>query len=54
MSAGSHHIINCVIRGGSNAYLNEKLIHHIFLINLLSDSIKYSSQGGRVDFSLTC
>ena len=31
MSAGSHHIINCVIWGDdSNAYLDEKLIHHIF------------------------
>ena len=30
-SAGSYHIINCVIRGkDSNAYLDEKLIHHIF------------------------
>lgn len=55
MSAGSPHIINCAIRGDeSNAYLDEKLIHHVFLINLLSNSIKYSPQGGKVDFSLTC
>ncbi len=43
-SVSSHHIINCVIQGDdSKAYLDEKLIHHIFLINLLSNSIKYSS-----------
>lgn len=54
-SADSHHIINCVIRGDDiNAYLDEKLIEHIFLINLLSNAIKYSPQGGKVDFSLTC
>ncbi|PSB33169.1 sensor histidine kinase [Chlorogloea sp. CCALA 695] len=54
-SAGSNHIINCVIRGDdSNAYLDKKLTHHIFFINLLSNAIKYSPQGGKVDFSLTC
>ena len=53
MSVGSNHVINFVSQGDDNAYLDEKLIHHI-LSNLLSNAIKYSPQGGEVNFNLTC
>ncbi len=51
MSVGSKHTINFVSQGNDNAYLDEKLLHHI-LSNLLSNAIKYSPQGGEVSFKL--
>jgi len=51
MSVGSERTIDFVSQGNDNAYLDEKLLHHI-LSNLLSNAIKYSPQGGEVSFKL--
>ena len=54
LSAGDGHTIKFVCQGQCNdAYLDEKLLRSI-VTNLLSNSIKYSPQGGDVDFTLQC
>jgi signal transduction histidine kinase len=52
--AGESRSLNFINHGSyTNAYLDDKLLHHI-LHNLLSNAIKYSSQGGIVNLHLEC
>ncbi len=51
---GDSRMINFINHSSStNAYLDDKLLHHI-LHNLLSNAIKYSPQGGIVNLHLEC
>ena len=54
MSAKPQHQLNFVVIGdGSDAQMDEKLLGHI-LTNLLTNAIKYSPDGGTVQFDLVC
>jgi signal transduction histidine kinase len=54
MSAKPQHELNFVVIGdGSDAQMDEKLLGHI-LTNLLTNAIKYSPDGGTVQFDLVC
>ncbi|HEY9606210.1 MAG TPA: PAS domain S-box protein [Allocoleopsis sp.] len=54
LNAGSQHKIDFIQHGNCDrAYLDEKLLHSI-LANLLTNAIKYSPEGGKIKFKLTC
>lgn len=54
MSVGEKHDIAVTVHGDcTNACMDKRLLQHI-LTNLLSNGIKYSPNGGRVDFELVC
>lgn len=54
MSAKPQHQLNFVVIGdGSDAQMDEKLLGHI-LTNLLTNAIKYSPDGGTVQFDVVC
>jgi signal transduction histidine kinase len=53
MSAKNNAIVFDTHSETTNAYLDKKLLRHIFS-NLLSNAIKYSPQGGNVYFDLIC
>jgi signal transduction histidine kinase len=52
--AGNSCVLNFINHSSyTNAYIDDKLLHHI-LHNLLSNAIKYSPQGGIVNLHLEC
>ncbi|NEP02088.1 MAG: HAMP domain-containing histidine kinase [Symploca sp. SIO2E9] len=54
LNASSNHTINFTIQGNYNQVgIDEKNLHSI-LNNLLFNAIKYSPQGGQIDFDVTC
>jgi signal transduction histidine kinase len=54
MSAKPQHQLNFVVIGdGTDAQMDEKILGHI-LTNLLTNAIKYSPDGGTVQFDLVC
>lgn len=54
LSTSEQYTITFVSQGScTNAYMDEKLLRSI-LTNLLANAIKYSPQGGNVDFALAC
>ncbi|NET58210.1 MAG: PAS domain S-box protein [Symploca sp. SIO2E6] len=54
LSAGVQHKLNFVCRGQNTViYADQKLLRSIFA-NIISNAIKYSPTGGRIQCSLTC